>query len=80
MIAVRPLAVLLLALALAAPAVSRVATAQPKALDELMMDLNIAPLEPMPAPPLNVTTVEGVRISLGEIRDQAVLVYFWATW
>lgn len=74
------LAVSMVVVALAVGALVPGSRAQGKSLEDLMMDLNIAPLEPMPAPPLNVTTVEGVRISLGEIRDQAVLVYFWATW
>lgn len=64
-----------LALLPAAPAAP-----QSKVLEELMIELNIAPLTPQPAPPLNVTTLTGVPISLAGIKDQAVLVYFWATW
>ena len=56
------------------------ALAQGKALEDLMIDLNIAPFEPQAAPPLSVVTLDGVRVSLADIKGQAVLVYFWATW
>lgn len=56
------------------------APAQGKALEDLMMELNIAPFEPQAAPPLSVVTLDGVRVSLAEVKGQAVLVYFWATW
>ena len=54
--------------------------AQSRSLDDLMMDLNIAPLEPQAAPALTVTTMDGGRLSLAELKGQAVLVYFMATW
>ena len=66
---------LALALLPAAPA-----TTQPKVLDDLMMELNIAPLTPYAPPPLDVTTLTGVPVSLATVKDQAVLIYFWATW
>jgi cytochrome oxidase Cu insertion factor (SCO1/SenC/PrrC family) len=69
---------LLLVLALLAVAGTSGASARP--LDDLMMDLNLTPLEPKLPPPLNVTTINGARVSLSEIREQPVLVYFWATW
>ena len=54
--------------------------AQAKALDDQMMDLNIAPLEPHAPPAFTVTTLEGGRVTLGDVKGHAVLVYFWATW
>ncbi len=57
-----------------------VAPAQAKGLDDLMMDVNIAPLDPQAPPPLSVTTLDGVRVSLADIKSQPVIVYFWATW
>ena len=56
------------------------ASAQAKGLDDLLMDVNIAPLDPQAPPPLSVTTLEGVRVSLADIKNQPVIVYFWATW
>jgi cytochrome oxidase Cu insertion factor (SCO1/SenC/PrrC family) len=49
-------------------------------LEDRMMDLTIAPLEPQAPPALTVTTVDGVRLTLADARGKAVLVYFWATW
>jgi cytochrome oxidase Cu insertion factor (SCO1/SenC/PrrC family) len=54
--------------------------AQAKALDDLMMDLNIAPLEAQAPPPFTVTTLDGDRLTLADVKGRAVLVYFWATW
>ena len=55
--------------------------AQAGQLDELMMDLNIAPIDAIPAPGLTVTTLEGGgRVRLADVKDRAVLIYFWATW
>jgi hypothetical protein len=64
-----------LALVPAAPA-----STQPRVLDDLMMELNIAPLTPYTPPALDVTTLTGAPISLASIKNQAVLIYFWATW
>jgi hypothetical protein len=57
-----------------------VAPAQPRALDDLMMDLNIAPLDAVAPAALTVTTLDGARVTLADVKGQAVLVYFWATW
>jgi cytochrome oxidase Cu insertion factor (SCO1/SenC/PrrC family) len=54
--------------------------AQSRPIDDLMMDLNIAPLEPQPAPALAVTTMDGGRLTLADLKGQVVLVYFMATW
>ena len=77
----RPLTAAIAAVALLAAALTPATLpAQSRALDDLMMDLNIAPLEPQVAPPLNVTTLEGGKLSLTDLKGQAVLVYFMATW
>ena len=54
--------------------------AQPKVLEDRMLDLNITPIEPLAPPPLDVVTTTGARVSLREVKGQAALVYFWATW
>jgi cytochrome c biogenesis protein CcmG, thiol:disulfide interchange protein DsbE len=68
----------LLAVVVLAAAVA--ATAAPRPLDDLMMDMQIAPLDPRAAPPLSVTTLDGAPVSLADLRGHVVLVYFWATW
>jgi cytochrome oxidase Cu insertion factor (SCO1/SenC/PrrC family) len=65
---------LLLVLAAAAP------PAAASTLEDRMMDLNIAPLEPQTPPALAVATLDGGRVTLADVRGKAVLVYFWATW
>ena len=54
--------------------------AQPKTLEDRMMDFNITPTEPLAPPPLEVVTTTGVRLSLRDVKGQAALIYFWATW
>jgi hypothetical protein len=69
------------ALALTAGAIAPGAPrAQGKALEDLLVDLNITPLEPQAAPALVVTTIEGDKLSLADMKGQAVLLYFMATW
>ena len=55
-------------------------SASAKPLDDLMMDMNIAPLDPQTPPPFSVTTLDGRRVTLADVKGQAALVYFWATW
>ena len=55
-------------------------TAAANALEDRMMDLNIAPLEPATPPALVATTLDGARVTLADVRGKAVLIYFWATW
>jgi cytochrome oxidase Cu insertion factor (SCO1/SenC/PrrC family) len=54
--------------------------AQSRPVDDLMMDMNIAPLEPQAAPALTVTTLQGSRLALSDLKGHVVLVYFMATW
>ena len=54
--------------------------AQPKVLEDRMMDLNVTPTDPLASPPLEVVTTTGVRVSLSDVKGQAALFYFWATW
>ena len=50
------------------------------ALDDLMIDMRVTPVEAQAPPPLTVSTLEGRTVSLADYRGDAVLVYFWATW
>ena len=49
-------------------------------LADLMTELDVAPLEPQAPPAFTVTTLDGGRVSLADVKGRAVLVYFWATW
>ena len=55
-------------------------TASRSAVDDLMMDMRITPLDREAPPPLTVTTLDGARVALTDVHGHVVLVYFWATW
>ena len=69
-----------LALVTALLVLAGAAVAAARPIEGLMMDLNIAPMEPRTPPPLVVTTLDGARVTLADVRGKAALVYFWATW
>ena len=71
----RPLVLAFVTLLAASPS-----TASRSALDDLMMDMRITPLDREAPPPLTVTTLDGARVALGDAHGHVVLVYFWATW
>lgn len=48
-------------------------------LEDLLWDLQIVPLEGDP-PPFTLADLDGRRHSLGDLKGQAGLLYFWATW
>ena len=61
--------------------ISAVASAAgPPTIDDLMLDMQITPVDPQPAPPLTVETLKGGRVTLADVKGHVVLVYFWATW
>jgi cytochrome oxidase Cu insertion factor (SCO1/SenC/PrrC family) len=53
--------------------------AAPKAVEDLLLDLQMIPLDGAP-PALVGETVDGTRVALAELRGRPVLLYFWATW
>ncbi len=70
-----------LALALVASAgAGRLAlTGQPEAVEDLLWDLQLVPLEGEP-PPFTLPGLDASRHSLRAVKGQVVLLYFWATW
>jgi cytochrome oxidase Cu insertion factor (SCO1/SenC/PrrC family) len=67
-------AIALLSLALAA---GLVAAAE---LEDLLMDLQLVPLDPRPSPDFALDSLDGKKVSLKDFRGRPILVYFWATW
>ncbi len=49
-------------------------------LDDLLFDLQFAPLDGKPAPPFTLARLDGTPVSLAEFKDRVVLLYFWASW
>ncbi len=50
------------------------------ALDDLLFDLQFVPLDSQPAPEFTLTGLDGKPVSLAQLKDRVVLLYFWATW
>jgi cytochrome oxidase Cu insertion factor (SCO1/SenC/PrrC family) len=69
-----------LVLAIAILGTTATSAAAPSALDDLMMDMRITPLDREAPPPLAVTTLDGGRVTLADVRGRVALIYFWATW
>ena len=73
--------VLTVAALLVAAGLSASSAAAPKSLEDLMMDMQIAPLDGQAPPPFSVTALDGGgRVRLADVTGKAVLLYFWATW
>jgi cytochrome oxidase Cu insertion factor (SCO1/SenC/PrrC family) len=76
-LALRPAIVLLAGLCLVAGS----ARAEvPEAVEDLLFDLQLVPLDGPAAPALDLSDLDGHRTSLAAARGQVVLLYFWATW
>ena len=52
-----------------------------KALDELLFDLQLVPLDGQIPPAFELERLgDGKKVSLAELRGRPVMLYFWATW
>jgi cytochrome oxidase Cu insertion factor (SCO1/SenC/PrrC family) len=57
------------------------ATPADKALDDLLFDLQLVPLEGKTPPPFELERLaDGQKVSLASQKGQVLLLYFWATW
>ena len=55
--------------------------AEPAAVSTIpAADLPVAPVKGALAPDFTLTDLNGDEVSLGNLRGQAVLINFWATW
>ncbi len=61
-----------------------VAGVQPRgradAIEELLFDLHLVPLDGRAPSPFTLKTLDGQDVSLAGLRGRAVLIYYWATW
>jgi len=72
---------LALGLALALSMAPAPTPAADKALEDLMFDLQLVPMEGQVPPPLELERYsDGKKVSLAEHRGRPVMLYFWATW
>ena len=71
------LALLLLVMAGTTPP----AEAANKALDDLLFELQLVPLEGQTPPAFELERLsDGKKVTLAEHRGRPVMLYFWATW
>ena len=62
------------------PVTGRGAQVVAGSLDDLLMDLQLVPLEGQAPKPFALTSLDGRRVALGDYAGRPVLLYFWATW
>ena len=63
-----------------APPASGGSAAAGGSLDDLMMDLQLVPLDGQKPEPFSLPTLDGRRIALADLAGKPALLYFWATW
>jgi cytochrome oxidase Cu insertion factor (SCO1/SenC/PrrC family) len=49
-------------------------------LDDLLMDLQLVPLDGQAPRPFALETLDGRRMALADFAGKPALLYFWATW
>jgi hypothetical protein len=49
-------------------------------LDDLLMDLQVVPLDGRTPPPFALESLDGRRVTLADLAGRPALLYFWATW
>jgi len=49
-------------------------------LDDLLMDLQLVPLDGQRPRPFALESLDGRRIALADLAGRPALLYFWATW
>ena len=67
-----------MALAASTPAQPRGRSAD--AVEELLFDLYLVPLDGRAPLPFALKTLDGQEVSLAALRGRVVLIYYWATW
>ena len=49
-------------------------------LDDLLMDLQLVPLDGQRPRPFTLESLDGKRVTLADLAGKPALLYFWATW
>ena len=62
------------------PATSGGARVIAGSLDDLLMDLQIVPMDGQPPKAFELESLDGRRVALASFADRPLLLYFWATW
>jgi cytochrome oxidase Cu insertion factor (SCO1/SenC/PrrC family) len=59
---------------------SRSAQAVGGSLSDLMMDLELVPMDGQTPKPFTLESLDGKRVALADLAGRPALLYFWATW
>ena len=62
------------------PATSGSAQVVAGSLDDLLMELQLVPLEGQAPKPFALSSLDGRRVALADLAGRPALLYFWATW
>ena len=73
-------ALIALSLAAAVLATAHGAAAAGGPVQDMMVDLQIIPLDGAAAKPFALQNLDGRRVSLADQKGKVTLLYFWATW
>lgn len=49
-------------------------------LADLMMDLELVPMDGQAPKPFTLESLDGKRVALADLAGRPALLYFWATW
>ena len=49
-------------------------------LDDLLMDLQLVPLDGRAPKPFELQSLDGRQVALADLAGRPALLYFWATW
>jgi cytochrome oxidase Cu insertion factor (SCO1/SenC/PrrC family) len=63
-----------------APSTSRSAEVVAGSLDDLLMGLQLIPLDGQTPRPFALESLDGRRVALADLAGRPALLYFWATW
>ena len=56
------------------------ATVVAGSLDDLLMDLQLVPLDSQAPKPFALQSLDGRRVALSDLAGKPAMLYFWATW
>jgi len=62
------------------PSPSRSAPGVGGSLADLMMDLELIPMDGQTPKPFTLESLDGKRVALADLAGRPALLYFWATW
>jgi len=56
------------------------ASIQADSLNDLLMDLQLIPMDGQPPRAFTLESLDGHRVALADLAGRPALLYFWATW